>query len=81
MSNQIKLTIDLSDDLLDKVLTVIALSGARNPMQAMMMGMGATPLPTDKKGKERQSMGFNLGENDVEQKTKEKKQQTTPKGA
>lgn len=80
MSNQIKLTIDLSDDLLDKVLTVIALSGARNPMKAMMMGMGGVALPPDKKGEERQSIGFNLGENDVEQKTKEKKRQTTPKG-
>jgi hypothetical protein len=60
MSNQIKLTIDLSDELLDKVLTVIALSGAQNPMQAMMMGMGARPLPPSEKPKERPSMGFNM---------------------
>ena len=58
MSNQIKLTIDLSDELVDKVLTVIALSGSQNPMKAMMMGMGARPLPPSEKPKERPSMGF-----------------------
>ena len=51
MSNQIKLTIDLSDELVDKVLTVIALSGSQNPMKAMMMGMGARPLPPQEKPK------------------------------
>jgi len=60
MSNQIKLTIDLSDELVDKVLTVIALSGSQNPMKAMMMGMGARPLPQDEKPEERPSMGFNM---------------------
>ena len=62
MSNQIKLTIDLSDELLDKVLTVIALSGSQNPMKAMMMGMGARPLPPSEKPKERPSMGFKMGQ-------------------
>ena len=60
MSNQIKLTIDLSDELVDKVLTVMALSGSQNPMQAMMMGMGARPLPPSEKPEERPSMGFKL---------------------
>jgi hypothetical protein len=60
MSNQIKLTIDLSDELVDKVLTVIALSNSQNPMKAMMMGMGARPLPPTEKPEERPSMGFNV---------------------
>lgn len=60
MSNQIKLTIDLSDELVDKLLTVIALSGSQNPMKAMMMSMGATPLPPSEKPEERPSMGFDV---------------------
>jgi hypothetical protein len=60
MSNQIKLTIDVSDELVDKLLTVLALSGSQNPMQAMMMGMGARPLPPSEKPEERPSMGFNM---------------------
>ena len=72
MSNQIKLTIDLSDELLDKVLTVIALSGAQNPMQAMMMGMGARPLPPTEKPPERPSMGFNTESQNDNKETKEK---------
>ena len=72
MSNQIKLTIDLSDELVDKVLTVIALSGSQNPMQAMMMGMGATPLPPTEKPEKRPSMGFNMESPNDDKKTKEK---------
>lgn len=72
MSNQIKLTIDLSDELVDKVLTVIALSGSRNPMQAMMMGMGARPLPSSEKSEERPSMGFNMEKSNDNKETKEK---------
>jgi len=72
MSNQIKLTIDLSDELLDKVLTVIALSGSQNPMQAMMMGMGTRPLPPTEKPKERPSMGFNMESPNDDKETKEK---------
>jgi len=60
MSNQIKLTIDLSDELVDKVLTVIALSGSQNPMKAMMMGMGTRPLPPTEETEERPSMGFKM---------------------
>jgi len=73
MSNQIKLTIDLSDELVDKVLTVIALSGSQNPMQAMMMGMGTRPLPPTEKPEERPSMGFNMENPNDDKKTKEKK--------
>ena len=72
MSNQIKLTIDLSDELVDKVLTVIALSGSQNPMQAMMMGMGTRPLPPTEKPEERPSMGFNMESPNDDKKTKEK---------
>ena len=73
MSNQIKLTIDLSDELVDKVLTVIALSGSQNPMKAMMMGMGARPLPPQEKPPERPSMGFNTERSNDYKKTKEEK--------
>jgi len=31
-------------------------------MQAMMMGMGARPLPPTEKPEERPSMGFKMGE-------------------
>jgi len=72
MSNQIKLTIDLSDELVDKVLTVIALSGSQNPMKAMMMGMGARPLPPSEKTEERPPMGFNMERANDSKKTKEK---------
>ena len=72
MSNQIKLTIDLSDELLDKVLTVIALSGSQNPMQPMMIGMGARPLPPQEKPAERPSMGFDMEKANDNKETKEK---------
>lgn len=73
MSNQIKLTIDLSDELVDKVLTVIALSGSQNPMKAMMMGMGATPLPPTEEAEERPSMGFSMEKANDQETTEEKK--------
>jgi phage gpG-like protein len=60
MSNQIKLTIDLSDELVDKVLTVIALSGSQNPMKAMMMGMGGVAPSPKEKLPDRPSMGFKM---------------------
>lgn len=46
MSNQIKFTIDMSDELLDKILTVMAISQATTPlggmpMQLMAMAQGA----------------------------------------
>lgn len=73
MSNQIKLTIDLSDELVDKVLTVIALSGSQNPMKAMMMGMTPRPLPPSEKPTERPSMGFNTERSNDNKATKEEK--------
>jgi hypothetical protein len=63
MSNQIKLTIDLSDELVDKLLTVMALSSQKNSLQAampMLMGMG-NPTPAPKgKAEKKPSMGFNM---------------------
>ena len=55
MSNQIKLTIDISDELLNKVITVLALSSATLPAQmgGMPMMVRATPEASDKP-----SMGF-----------------------
>ena len=72
MSNEIKLTIQLSDELVDKVLTVIALSGSQNPMKAMMMGMTPRPLPPTEKPEERPSMGFNMEKSNDDKETKEK---------
>ena len=72
MSNQIKLTIDLSDELVDKVLTVIALSGSQNPMKAMMMGMGGVAPSPKEKLPERPSMGFDMEKANDYKKTKEK---------
>lgn len=50
MSNQIKLTIDVSDELLDKLLTVMALSSATPQMGGMPMQLmalaGGQPPPT-----------------------------------
>ena len=63
MSNQIKLTIDLSDELVDKLLTVMALSSQKNPLQAampMLMGMGSPTLPPKSKPEQKPSMGFKM---------------------
>ena len=56
MSNQIKLTIDVSDELLDKILTVMAISQATTPlggmpMQLMAMAQGAQGKPSEKEDK------------------------------
>ena len=63
MSNQIKLKIEISDDLLDKLLTVMAITSQQNALQGampMLMGaMGATP-PPPQEGEEKPSMGFNM---------------------
>ena len=56
MSNQIKLTIDISEELLSKILTVVALSGATLPTQ-----MGGVPMmvrQAQPEAPERPSMGF-----------------------
>ena len=66
MSNQIKLTIDLSDELVDKILTVMAITSQKNALQGampMLMGAmgGATPPPPSK-SKEKAPMGFDMGD-------------------
>ena len=64
MSNQIKLTIDVSDELLDKLLTVVAISQtAPNPlgmpMQLMAMAQGQGKPPPKE---EKEPIGFGRGE-------------------
>ena len=56
MSNQIKLTIDISDELLNKVITVLALSSATLPPQMGGMPMVMRQAPPE--ATERPSMGF-----------------------
>ena len=56
MSNQIKLTIDSSDELLNKVITVLALSSATLPAQMGGMPMMVRQAPPE--APERPSMGF-----------------------
>ena len=67
MSNQIKLTIDVSDELLDKLLTVVALSQTTPtplggmPMQLMALAQGqgkGKPPPKEEKA----PIGFGRGE-------------------
>ena len=81
MSNQIKLTIDVSDELLDKLLTVMALSSATPQMGGMPMQLmalaGGKPEPT----KEKAPIGFKFEEADhVKEKGKEEAKQGS-KGA
>ena len=65
MSNQIKLTIDVSDELLDKLLTVVALSQTAPtplggmPMQLMALAQGAQGKPPKE---EKEPIGFGRGE-------------------
>ena len=56
MSNQIKLTIDISDELLNKVITVLALSSATLPAQ--MGGMPMVVRQSTPEATEKPSMGF-----------------------
>ena len=58
MSNQINLTIDISDELLNKIITVIALSGATLPPQMGGMPMVMRQAPPE--ATERPSMGFKI---------------------
>ena len=64
MSNQIKLTIDLSDELVDKLLTVMAITSQKNALQGampMLMGaMGGATTPPPQKSKEKPPMGFKM---------------------
>ena len=56
MSNQIKLTIDISDELLNKVITVLALSSAT--LQPQMGGVPMVVRQAPPEAPERPSMGF-----------------------
>ena len=65
MSNQIKLTIDLSDELVDKILTIMAITSqkersTRGYANAYGGNGGATPPPP--KGEDKPPMGFNMGD-------------------
>ena len=66
MSNQIKLTIDVSDELLDKLLTVMAISQASTPtlggmpMQLMALAQGSQGKPPEKP--EKAPIGFGRGD-------------------
>jgi len=59
--NQINLTLNISDELLDKVLTVLAMSSAPSPLQSAMpilMGMGGATPSAQEKPKEKAFIGF-----------------------
>ena len=56
MSNQIKLTIDISEELLSKILTVVAFSSATLPPTLGGMPMAIRQAPPE--APERPSMGF-----------------------
>jgi len=56
MSNQITLTIDISEELLSKILTVVALSSATLPPTLGGMPMAIRQTPPE--APERPSMGF-----------------------
>ena len=64
MSNQINLTIDISDELLNKIITVIALSGATLPPQMGGMPMAVRQAPPEAPA--RPSMGFKPPEKEGE---------------
>ena len=83
MSNQIKVTLEFTDELLDKILTMMALSSATPqmggmPMQLMALAGGQPESPTDEK---KEPMGFKFEEpNHAKKKDKEKAKQGS-KGA
>ena len=75
MSNQIKLTIDVSDELLDKLITVMAITSQQNALQGAMpllmgMGGGATPVSKDER-QNKTPIGFGRQDNVKEEETKE----------
>ena len=75
MSNQIKLTIDLSDELVDKLLTVMAITSQKNALQGampMLMGVGGATPPPPSKGKDKPPMGFSMEDSNDNQTSKEK---------
>jgi hypothetical protein len=56
MSNQIKLTIDISDELINKMITILALSSATLPPSIGGMPMMVRQAPPE--ATEKPSMGF-----------------------
>jgi hypothetical protein len=70
MSNQIKLTIDVSDQLLDKLLTVMALSSATPQMGGMPMQLMALAGAKPENTKEKPPIGFGRQDN-VEEETEQ----------
>ena len=58
MSNQITLTIDISDELINKLITVLALSSATLPPTIGGMPMVVRQAPSD--APERPPMGFKI---------------------
>ena len=58
MSNQITLTIDISDELINKLITVLALSSATLPPTLGGMPMMVKQAPSD--APERPPMGFKM---------------------
>ena len=71
MSNQIKLTIDVSDQLLDKLLTVMALSSAPSPMGGVPMQLMALAGAKPQNTKEKPPIGFGRQDNGEEIKEEE----------
>lgn len=65
MSNQIKLTIDISEELLSKILTVVALSSTTLPPTLGGMPMAIRTPPPE--APERPSMGFKLPKKEGEE--------------
>lgn len=63
-NNEIKLTIQLSDELVDKLLTVMAITSQKNALQGampMLMGaMGGQVAPPKETPKEKSPMGFKM---------------------
>ena len=77
MSNQIKLTIDVSDELLDKLLTVMAVTSQQNTLQGAMpllMGMGGGTPVTKDKPQNKAPIGFGRQDNVKEEETKDTKE-------
>ena len=56
MSNQIKLTIDISDELINKMITILALSSATLPPSIGGMPMMVRQAPPE--ATEKPSLGF-----------------------
>ena len=72
MSNQIKVTLEFTDELLDKILTVMALSSATPqmggmPMQLMALAGGQPPPTKETKA----PIGFGRQDNGEENKEEE----------